>query len=509
MKLFGAGKTEHPMSDAKDARKILDAIPAGDPFKALEDLNHWLESVRSWEGFKPEHCLLLTEMVDDAAQVHLRKLQRDYLSSPRLSSYQENRLWTAIRESCRQVAKSFGSCIDFYESGQKGSEDLKKSMPLLTVRALRALSAQMKWQYIRYGPLDHPLWGTILKTYALAESRKFAQTKVAAYAGIPGETSPMQEFLKPVMLGASSPDSLLPVEIDLVERLIAHLVGLFKLSVDVQPDIAYCIDLANIEPPVRVAHLPHRAPTLRFFAAGGAVKELEKLIQTVKSTGTLPSSIAAGSNYEQEVVLDVLDHLALNWAPKPPERKAPRHKVKSRLAATYGFDGVLAALDPSGEVRFDKNKIESWVVENVSTGGFGASVPQMKGEWLKIGCLVGLQPEGGTNWIVGIVRRFQRESAQNGLVGVQTLSRSALPVNVRLQSGQMGTSQDAETAILLNPADSAPETQVLLRGEVLLAGQNLLLERNGKAYLLMPTGDIERGDDYELVRCRQMIRDTG
>ena len=508
MKLFSAGKTEHPMSDAKDARKILDAIPAGDPFKALEDLNHWLESVRSWESFKPEHRLLLMEMVDDAAQVHLRKLQRDYLSSPRLSSYQENRLWTAIRESCRQAGKSFETCIDFYASGQKGSEELKKSIPLLTARALRAFSGQMKWQYIRYGPLDHPLWGTILKIYALAESRKFEQTKVA-YPGMPGETSAMQEFLKPVMLGASSPDSLLPVEIDLVERLIAHLVGLFKLTLDLQPDIAYCIDLANIEPPVRVAHLPHRAPTLRFFAAAGAVKELEKLIQTVKSTGTLPSGIAAGGNYEQEVVLEVLDHLALHWAPKPPERKAPRHKVKSRLAATYGFDGVLAALDPSGEIRFDKNKVESWVVENVSTGGFGASVTQIKGEWLKIGCLVGLQPEGGTNWIVGIVRRFQRESAQNGLVGVQTLSRTPLPVKVKLQSGQIGTSQDTETAILLNPADSAPEAQLLLRGDVLVAGQNLLLERNGKAYLLLPTGNMERGDDYELVRCRQMIRDTG
>lgn len=508
MKLFGAGKTEHPMSDAKDARKILDAIPAGDPFKALEDLNHWLESVRSWESFKPEHRLLLMEMVDDAAQPHLRKLQRDYLSTPRLSSYQENRLWTAIRESCRQAGMSFETCVDFYASGQKGAEDLKQRMPLLAVRALRALSAQMKWQYIRYGPLDHPLWGAILKIYALAENRKFAQTKVA-YAGMPGETSATREFLKPVMLGASSPDSLLPVEIDLVERLIAHLVGSFKLSLDLQPDIAYCIDLANIEPPVRVAHLPHRAPTLRFFAAGGAVKELEKLIQTVKSTGTLPSSIAADSSYEQEVVLGVLDHLALNWAPKPPERKAPRHKVKSRLAATYGFDGVLAALDPSGEVQFDKNKIESWVVENVSTGGFGASVSQMKGEWLKIGCLVGLQPEGGTNWIVGIVRRFQRESAQTGSAGIQTLSRTPLPVKVKPQSGPMGTSHDAKTAILLNPSDSAPEAQLLLRGGVLVAGQNLLLERNGKAYLLMPTGDIERGDDYELVRCRQMIRETG
>jgi hypothetical protein len=49
----------------------------------------------------------------------------------------------------------------------------------------------------------------------------------------------------------------------------------------------------------------------------------------------------------------------------------------------------------------------------------------------------------------------------------------------------------------------------LLRANVLLAGQNLVLERNGKVYLLMPVGGAESGEDYDLIRCRQMIRDTG
>ena len=509
MKLFGGGKSDHPMAEVKEARAILDAIPAGDPFKALEELNHWLESVRAWEGFKPERRAQIVLMVDEAAQVPLRKLQRDYLSSSRLSKVQENRLWAAIREWYRHSALAFAICIDAYATGQKGWEDLKQSMPLLTVRSLRALAAQMKWQHIRYGPPDNSLWGLVAKIYALSENRKYAQSKVIAYAGLPGETSPEQEFLKTVMFAASSPDSLLPVEIELVERLIANLAGSFKLTPTLQPDIVYCFDLANHEPPVRAAHLPHRAPTLRFFAAGSAVKEIEKLAQTVKSTAAVPSSIALGGNYEPEIVLDVLDHLALHWAPKPPERKAPRHRVNSRLTVTYGFDGVLAALDPTGEVRFDAGKVESWIVENVSTGGFGASVPQIKGEWLRIGCLLGLQPEGGSNWVVGVIRRFQRESPGQGTVGIQTLARAALPVQVKLQSGQTGTRADAETAILLNPVDSAPEAQLLLRTGAVVAGQNLELERNGKAYLLLPTGDMERGEDYDLIRCRQMTRDTG
>jgi len=80
---------------------------------------------------------------------------------------------------------------------------------------------------------------------------------------------------------------------------------------------------------VRAAHLPHRAPTLRYFAAGGAVKEIEKLAQTVKSTGAVPSGIALGGSYEPEVVLDVLDHLALYWSPPATgeESAAPQGQV--------------------------------------------------------------------------------------------------------------------------------------------------------------------------------------
>ncbi len=509
LKLFGGGKPDHPMADAKEARKLLDAIPAGDPYKAVEDLNHWLESVRAAEGFTPEKRAQLVQMIDEAAQVHLRKLQREYLSSPRLSKFQENRLWAAIHGAYRQIAIALVTCIDAYATGQKGWEDLKDGMPLLTVRALRALGAQMKWQYVRYGPFDNVLWGMVAKIYALAENRKYARTRVTVYPGTAVESSPEQEFLRVVMLAASSPDSLLPVEVELVERLIAHFSGSFKLTLDKQPDIAYWVDLATSQPPLRLARPPQHAPTLRFFAAGNAVKELGQLIQTVKSSNAVPSSLGLGGSYEPEVVLDALNHLALYWSPTPPERKAPRHKVKSRLAVTYGFNGVLAALDPSGAVEFDESTIESWIIENVSAGGFGASVPQIKGEWLKLGVLVALQPEGGKNWVVGVIRRFNRETPQQGAVGIQTLGRTVLAVTVRVQGAQAGTGQDGVIAILLNPADSTAEAQLLLRGGVLVAGQNLELERNGKRFLLLPAGLIERGDDYELLRFRQMTRDTG
>lgn len=509
MKLFGGGKTEHPMAEAKEARKILDAIPAGDPFKAVEDLSHWLESVRTWETFKPEYRAQVVQMVDDAAQIHLRKLQREYLHTPRLSKFQENRLWSTIREWYRQSAFAFAICIDYYATGQKGSDALKASMPFLTVRALRALAAQMKWQSMRYGPADNFLWGMLYKIYFFAENRRFSQTRVAAYQGAPGETSAEQEFLKAVTLSATSLDSLLPAEIELVERLVAYFIDSFKLTAEFEPDVAYWIDLATSQPPMRLVQPPQRASGLRFFTAAAAINELEQLMQTVISTNAVPSALGWGGDYEADIVLRALNHVSLYWSPRLPERKAARHKVKSRVGVTYGFDGVLAALDPSSGSKFDPRSVESWIVENVSTGGFGASVPQIRGDWLRIGSLIGLQPEGGTNWIVGVIRRFRRDTSQQGTAGIQTLARVAVPAKVRLQNRMARTGQNVEPAILLNPSDTDSDSKVLLRGGVLVSGQNLELEREGKRYLMIPEGIMERCEDYELVRFRQMVRETG
>jgi len=294
--------------------------------------------------------------------------------------------------------------------------------------------------------------------------------------------------------------------VDLVERLIAHFSGSFKLTLEHQPDLVYWLDLAVSQPPQRLARPPQITPTLRFFGAGGALNELGQAVAVLNSTNAVPSGLGLDDSYAPEVVLDALNHLALYWSPKPPARKTPRHKVKSRLAATWGFDGVLAALDP-GRANPEENRVESWVVENVSAGGFGASVPQIKGDWLKIGCLVGLQPEGGHNWVIGVIRRFNRETAQQGAVGIQTLARAALPVKVKPENAT-GATRDGKPAIMLNPSDSATETQLLLPPGVLAGGQNLELERDGKFFLLMPAGLVESGEDYEQVRFRQMIRET-
>ena len=95
LKLFGSGKPNHPLADPKEARRILDGLPANDPHKALEELAHWLDSASTAEGFKPQDRIQVLTMVDDAAQPRVRKLGLG--DGSRIVVYDANRFFASAR----------------------------------------------------------------------------------------------------------------------------------------------------------------------------------------------------------------------------------------------------------------------------------------------------------------------------------------------------------------------------------------------------------------------------
>src|SRR5713226_5266240 len=191
-----SGKADHPMADPKEARRILEQVPAQE-LKALDELAHWHESVSLAAGFKAAERLQLLTAIDDAAQPRLRKVARDYFAAARPSRYQENLMWTRVHEYWRQAGLAWARAIDVLLQAGKGGD--AKALPAAAVSALRSLGQQIKWQHLRYGPIDAAVWGVINRIYAMAESRGIAEAR--------------SEFLKIAMFSTSSPDGLLPFEI--------------------------------------------------------------------------------------------------------------------------------------------------------------------------------------------------------------------------------------------------------------------------------------------------------
>ena len=501
MKLFGGGKPDHPLANPKEARRLLDALP-GDDAKAVEELMHWIESVAGAAGFKPEDRIQLLLMLDDTAQPRLRKLSKEYFGASRPSRFQENRMWTALHGYRKQAAYAYARAVDLFVQGAKGVDAAKARLPLLLVRTLRCFAQQIKWMHTRYGPVDLASWGVFNSVYAYAEARQLAQARVGVYPGAGEESTPQLEYLKGALFSAGAPDGLLPAQLDLAERIVAALAPRFVLAAPPASVLTFWIDLAQAMTPVRSSRALRSGPGLRFIGPGAALTEAHEHAERLMAGGKLPQELGLTAGDAAPAVLDVLRHLHQYWSPQAPERKTQRHAVKSRLSVANGYDGVVAMLSGADSLDFDQRNCESWIVENVSAGGFGAVVPQLKGDWLRVGALLALQPEGGSNWVIGLVRRVTKTGAQQARVGIETLSTAPVLSNFAIS----GIASAFEQGVLLKASDST-ETRIVLKPGAFAPAQNLEIARGERQHVYIPQAVTEHGEDYEIARFRELVRE--
>jgi len=296
------------------------------------------------------------------------------------------------------------------------------------------------------------------------------------------------------MLAASSPDCLMPLEIDLAERIVAHLSAGFVIANAHQPQSTHnWIDLASGAPPKRLTQTPPASAGLRFFSAGPADAKLDAMIKVAES-GALPSDLSLGTGCEPARLLAVLRHLKTYWSAQPPVRKHDRYEVKHRLNVVNGFAGVLARLNAGSA----NGSADTWVTENISAGGIGAIAGKMQGDWLGIGRLVGLSVEGGSSACsVGMVRRCSRLPDKQSSVGVRTFAKESFPI-----AFEGGTENDA---LLLNDGRALKdEVFICLREGAFDKRASPTIAFDGRNYLLMPLAVSETGVDFEVVRYRVM-----
>jgi len=492
--LFGRGRPDHPMSDAASVRRILGEL-SRDPLKALEELGHWHESVAATPEFRLEMRVEVLLAIDAAAEAHVKKVLRQYLAPGRQTRFQENRLWAAAHGYWAQAALAMAQVVDLFLQGAKGVERARPQMPLLLASALRAHAQQIKWSYFRYGPNDPAVWGTFNRVYG------FAEAQGAAKAEGPAGFTPRDEFVRGLMLAASAPECLLPAQLGVTEKLIARHAASLPIAASASPEMPFWTDVQRSMVPLRVGRLLQPGPGVRYFGAGACLTELAALRERLRGAGSPQVDLGIGEPLERDDALDLLAHLGKCWSPQAPERRHARHAVKSRLGVANGLEGVLESLDPSASLSFDGSGAENWIVENVSAGGFGALVAQMKGDWLRVGALVALQPEGGKNWLVGVVRRVHRMSGQQARVGIETLSRA--PEIATLEVGGV-----SETGILLRPpTPDGGHVRIALRPGVFAPGQNLEHRSATPQRVYLPQRIDDRGEDYEIGRFREMVRD--
>jgi len=185
----------------------------------------------------------------------------------------------------------------------------------------------------------------------------------------------------------------------------------------------------------------------------------------------------------------VLEHLARCWAPKPPMRSNARHRINSQMKVVNGLATVHQQLTGRGS---DTEGVEAWMIDDVSLGGLGAQVTVSRQDWIHIGALVGMQAEGGDNWLIGIVRRYARSGPNQGSVGIETISKT--PRAVVADAGGLYTE-----ALLLDVPEVGEYARMALPANALEDKVALVFALDDKTARLHPRETIETFANFVVV----------
>jgi hypothetical protein len=361
---------------------------------------------------------------------------------------------------------------------------------------------------LRYGPVEPRIWLELAQVYSIAEQRGFADGVIIVYPGALGESTVKREFLTAMMFSASSPEGLPPLRQEIAERTAAHLAPGFRIST--KPDgCTHCVDLASPGPSVRLFKGVVPKGTLRFFGAGKGLVELNQLIGKIRGTGAVPENVNLGGSHGMDNVIGTFRHLAQYWSDQPPARGSERRQTAGRITVVPGLRDIVKTLDPSDDDTLDFSLSqpavsgESWIVEDVSDGGYGAIIPTVKSDWIRVGTMVGVQSEASKYWGLGLIRRIVRDEKEQRHVGIQVLTTTAIPVKISLSQTLSFTDADRDTerAILLSTGpDSRGEIGVVMRGGLFNGRDSLNMTVRDQSFLLMPVSLVEGGDDFDWAK---------
>lgn len=498
--LFGR-KSDHPLADPKSAQQLMSELPKNDTLKTVQEITGWLESVRADENFRLDEQFAALRLLDETARPYERKLTRELYASTSLSRFQENRLWAALNEFYVQLSDAYGEVLIGCRDGDKGSAALKPLLPLINARAIQAASGRLKCAAVRYLQPDPEVWALLAVCYGHAEAEKYVEEPVALYPGLGAIDSVRCQFTSALLWWISGTGTLQPQQVHLAERLTAHLCRNYTVQVQPVAGTLLSFNVTQPRPPLRYTGEGTVHPGQRFVSLGTVQAQLESIIKTLDK-GMVPDDINLGGTYEAGAVLAVARHLAEQWSSPPPMRRAPRRSISVNLHVAGGFAGVIEQTEVG--LNFSSSQIDRWEIEEISSNGFRCVLPAARATEVRIGLLLGIQPENVAHWGAAVVRRLGRDGDNNLQIGVEMLA-SRLQ-GVALREGSM--SLDDEPALWLVRSGDDGEAWLLMKPDTFSINRSLHMHVQDRKYLLMPLALVEKGEDYDFARFRKIEQDA-
>ena len=452
---------------------------------------------------------LQIEMVDHAdrgARQMLEDLEARYFAGGgNAGLIDQTRVWGPVSLYCAQLEAAYVHLARQFQTYSHGWAEVGDKIPMVVARAFRATSLRLKWQLMRYLPIEKDIWQSLSQMWSFVEDKGIEHARVVVYED---KSTLAREFLKPMMLAVSAADSLPALEVDIAYRVIDHLSDRFEVQRHPAKTCNFFVDIDRWTAPERFTQASVVRSGARFFGAGRVMKQIDELVAKVAGGEIVPSELNLDGIGDMGAVIHVLEHLGRHWLERRPERRAERRRSVSQLGVVHGFDEIMHRLSSEEPAHLARPPMETWSVENESDDGYGALLPAGHGDWLHVGRVLALKPADTRIWAVGIVRRLAAQEGGQRKVGLELLARGARPVTLNRRTDARQTWQ-----ALLLPSHSGGdaslgEVSLLLPAGTFMPDSSLAMSVYDTSYILEPRLLLEHGSEFEMARYRILQRAT-
>ena len=486
--------------------------PAMDLLPTLQQLSVRLERLVVTDEMSWARASKLVEQIHQAARSNAASLLREYVvGTQRPEDPRNEQIWSTVTDYLDQLVHGYQWCLERCETDAASGKACASTLAPVAGNAIRACAARLKWAYLRYDPVVPVQWQALMRIFVLAERAEVAGEAFVVPEVVASSSTAEQEFVKTLVLAASSPGGLRPPQLEVAERLIERCGSHLALTRQSLEPVRYFIDLTATGGPQRLLPSQQLPGAGRVIVLSGAVATLQQLVADLDDGALTPPDLGLDPHCRPELVRSTARHLLRYWSPPSLERCHTRSRDALRVAVVRDFDEVAAKVVGAKPKSLSGSAEEHWVVEDHSAGGLLALLSHRQGRRIEAGALIAFRYPNLAAWHAGIVRRVQRQDQETRRVGIKKLTTEISGVILAFRFRREADERPSSIVgmFLVDTSAAVDQVTLLLPTGTFSPSVPLEMRVGSRDDLLIPQELIESGRDYQIARYKRLPQRVG
>lgn len=509
-----------PLRGSKAATRWISVLPAGDPLEVQREV---LELVTSFPGTRrrigPGQAEALLH-IDARCEPIVAQLTAQYTANYQRSSGIETRLWHGVFDLVKAFTSAYQATL---KSGYAAGEQKrwKTVLPRVLVRLSHYKGIDGKFRLFRYGHWIPAQWRELHELYEFARMRGWQREPLAHGAGSFSEPdrSLEHEYIRALLLMRLDSGNFTPDQVEWVARSLEEWTQSVALMPPPGTGSNFFVDLSGTQG-LRRQDRPQPGGRLMFLDATPVYTRVVEKMRSLPEQDTdkeLPGSLPPR---EQKLLLMRLAALygpdALAFSPRAPRKSseadvrvvvglqaltraiAEVEHAEAQAGSVHSYDEVGRLVNPSTNPDSIARRVRGslWKVVNRSESGCRMVAPASEAP-SKLGEVIAIRE--GDRWELAVVRRMQRQQAEEVICGVEVIARRIVRVLLRswaapLDAQRAGGDRPFFGVYLPAHADNRQSAQRSLIGpdDRFLPGGMVELDTGNARYLIRFTQTLER-----------------